>query len=76
MNSYAVCSQCAPGVAYGDWSHLDYNGVSDEYRGLIYSAVESMGFVSLTGPVEHLDYFRCYVCGMDAIGGTTFDRVG
>jgi len=72
MGTYQVivCRECAVGISYGDWTHLDYSLVqneADEEHKRLLERLEGFGELSLVGPKPADGYFRCELCGMDHI---------
>lgn len=75
---FAVCGECATGLANDDWSFVDHYcdtpEQSAEDHAAIAASVEVMGDVAFTGETGD-GYGRCFVCGSDAIGCLIYEQV-
>jgi len=67
-----TCDTCNTGLAYDDWSALDYYNSpkeAEEAYSAILATVESVGEVVRAGDAKEPGYFNCYICNEIQCGG-------
>jgi len=76
--AFVVCDRCSASIANDDWTWLDMYADTPEESLEMHArhtaSVEAMGIVGMAAKAEG-GYIRCFVCGMDEMGGYVWEQV-